>query len=68
MAKNIPSGCEIFQMTMQYTNIFHSKAHQNIPIIGNFGLKIPTPSGNPAKIGESIRPERPVCSPYHLCT
>jgi protoporphyrinogen oxidase len=28
---DIPNGCQIFQMAINYTDIFHSKALQNIP-------------------------------------
>jgi hypothetical protein len=31
MAIKIPNGCKIFQMTIKYTSIFHSKAFQNLP-------------------------------------
>jgi hypothetical protein len=30
---------KIFQMVMKYANIFHSKALQNLPKLGIFGLK-----------------------------
>jgi hypothetical protein len=29
--KNLPNGGKIFQMTLKYTNIFHSKVLQNLP-------------------------------------
>jgi hypothetical protein len=32
--KNIPNGRKIFQMTLKYTNIFYSKALQNLPKLG----------------------------------
>jgi hypothetical protein len=32
--QNIPNDCEIFQMTIKYTSIFHSKALQNLPKLG----------------------------------
>jgi hypothetical protein len=38
--KIIPNGHKIFQMGTKYTNIFHSKALQNLPKLGFFGLKI----------------------------
>jgi hypothetical protein len=31
MAKNVPNGQNIFQMAKEYTNLFHSKALQNLP-------------------------------------
>jgi hypothetical protein len=31
---NIPNGRKIFQMTIKYTNIFHSKALQDLPKLG----------------------------------
>jgi hypothetical protein len=34
-------------MAIQFTNIFHRKKLQNLPKLGNFGLKIYAPSGNP---------------------
>jgi hypothetical protein len=34
IAKNIPDGCKIFQMTIKSTNIFNSKALQNLPNLG----------------------------------
>jgi hypothetical protein len=37
---DIPNGHKIFLMVIRYTNIFHSKAFQNLPKIGIFGLKI----------------------------
>jgi hypothetical protein len=30
----IPNGCQIFQMAINYTNIFHYKVLQNIPKFG----------------------------------
>jgi hypothetical protein len=40
LGKNISNGRKILQMVIKYTNIFHSKAIQNLPKIGIFGLKI----------------------------
>jgi hypothetical protein len=54
MAKNVPNGqkctkwpkmyqmtvIDIFQIAREYTNLFHSKALQNLPKLGFFGLKI----------------------------
>jgi hypothetical protein len=40
MAKDIPNGCQIFQMAIKYTNIFHSKAGPKHTQICVFGLKI----------------------------
>jgi hypothetical protein len=37
--KYITNGCKIFQMTVKYTSIFHSKALKNLPKLGFFGLK-----------------------------
>jgi hypothetical protein len=31
---NIPNGHTIYQMAIKYTIIFHSKALQNLPILG----------------------------------
>jgi hypothetical protein len=31
MAKYIPNGCQICQLQIKYTNIFHSKVLQNVP-------------------------------------
>jgi hypothetical protein len=36
----IPNGHILYQTAFKYTNIFHSKALQNIPKFGFFGLKI----------------------------
>jgi hypothetical protein len=33
MAKNIPKGRNIIQMAIKYTNIFHLKTLQNLPIL-----------------------------------
>jgi hypothetical protein len=54
MTTTLPNGHEmyqnghtIFQTTIKYTNIFHSKALRNLP---KFGLWFEnTPSGNPAE-------------------
>jgi hypothetical protein len=35
----IPNGHKIFQMAIKYTNIYHSKALQNLPKFWIFGLK-----------------------------
>jgi hypothetical protein len=35
----IPNGHKIFQMVITYNNIYHSKALQNLPKFGIFGLK-----------------------------
>jgi hypothetical protein len=35
----ILNGHKIFQMVIKYTNIYHSKAIQNLPKFGIFGLK-----------------------------
>jgi hypothetical protein len=32
--------CNIFQMTLKHTNVFHSKALQILPKVGFFCLKI----------------------------
>jgi hypothetical protein len=40
LSYNVPNGRKIFPMVMKYTNIFHSMAHQNIPKLGFFGMKI----------------------------
>jgi hypothetical protein len=32
--QNIPNGCKIDQMAINYTNIFHCKALQNLPKVG----------------------------------
>jgi hypothetical protein len=34
------NGCKIFQMAIEYTTVFHSKALKNIPQKWDFGLKI----------------------------
>jgi hypothetical protein len=36
---NIPKDHKTFQMAIKYINIFQSKALQNLPKIGFFGLK-----------------------------
>jgi hypothetical protein len=36
---NIPNVCKIFQMPIKYINIYQSKALQNLPKFGIFGLK-----------------------------
>jgi hypothetical protein len=36
----IPNGHKLYQTAVKYTNIFHSKALQNTPKTGFFGLKI----------------------------
>jgi hypothetical protein len=42
----IPNGRKIFQIVMKYTNIYHSKALQNLP---KFGIWLENkPFGNPA--------------------
>jgi hypothetical protein len=47
--QNIPKGYKIHQVTINYPNIFHSKALQNTYThIGIFGMNIYLPSGNPA--------------------
>jgi hypothetical protein len=51
--KNVPNSLNITKWLLnipndqKYTNIFHSKALQNLPKVGFFGLKN-VPSGNPA--------------------
>jgi hypothetical protein len=40
MAINVLNGCNIFQMTIEYINLFHSKAHPKFTQIGIFGMKI----------------------------
>jgi hypothetical protein len=39
IVKNIPHVCEIFQRVLKYINFFQSKALQNLPKLGFFGLK-----------------------------
>jgi hypothetical protein len=34
LPENIPNGRKILAMVIKYTNIFDSKAHQNIPKLG----------------------------------
>jgi hypothetical protein len=34
MTTNYTNGHKIFQMVMKYTNIYHSKALQNVPKLG----------------------------------
>jgi hypothetical protein len=50
--QNIPNGCNIFQMTIKCTNIFLSKALQNLPKLGFCFENIP--SGNPAR-GDDVQ-------------
>jgi hypothetical protein len=45
MAINVPNGRHIFQMVKDYTNLFYSKALQNLPNLGFLIENIP--SGNP---------------------
>jgi hypothetical protein len=42
---NMPNGHKIFKMIKKYSNIFHSKAHQNLPKLGFWFEN--KPSGNP---------------------
>jgi hypothetical protein len=42
----MPNGHKLHQTTVKYTNIFHSKALQNIPKLGFLVFKY-KPSGNP---------------------
>jgi hypothetical protein len=49
MSMKIPNVFEILQMAIKYSNTIQSKALQNIPQWGFFGMKIPTPSGNPGR-------------------
>jgi hypothetical protein len=44
--KNIPNESEIFQIAIEHTTIFNSKAFQNKPNLGFF-LCANIPSGNP---------------------
>jgi hypothetical protein len=45
----MPNGRNIFQMSTEYISLFNSKALQNLPSFGIFGLKIWQPSGNPGQ-------------------
>jgi hypothetical protein len=45
LPKNIPNGRNIFQIVLNYTNIFHFKSFKNLPKLGF--LVENTPSGNP---------------------
>jgi hypothetical protein len=40
LLQTLPNGRKIFKMVIQYANIFHSKALQNIPKSDFFGTKI----------------------------
>jgi hypothetical protein len=44
---NIPNVCKIFQMALIYSNIFQSRALQNLPKLGFLVWK--KPSGNPVR-------------------
>jgi hypothetical protein len=40
--KIIPNGRKIYQMSVKYTNIFHCKTHQNLPIFDFWFENIPS--------------------------
>jgi hypothetical protein len=49
LAIKIPNGRKIFKMAIKYTNIFCSKALQNIPELGFLVAYMYVSSGNPAE-------------------
>jgi cytochrome b561 len=46
--QSIPNGRKMLQMTIEFTNIFYSKTHQNLPKFGFWVLKT-NQSGNPVR-------------------
>jgi hypothetical protein len=57
IATKLPNGLNIFQMVIKYTNLFHSKALQNLPKLDFWFENIP--SGNPDVDTSELRIKTP---------